>query len=388
VTTRTQASRTKRRARHRSPLDRFALRALFISAGLLLVSVFINIQLYKGAPETGAQSSQTETQKLAVAPPREASLARQDADSAIDAPPRKPVGGNQSIQPAGSASRAGGSQLSPPNPDSSEHKARRKGQPNNPSARILSVAEGSRPRGSSRRDDVAPSGNPNIIAATLPRKNSGDSPSGNPNNGPPAGDDEVADRLDYYRGVNTDASPVTRTRRESPTRDADDDSSTRAADMAPLETFAETSDNDVSPDLKTAADPYDNASSGNLDTEPETADNISSPYIARAQFTTGVIAREPIDRVESMFPMNDEPSGTLYYFTEVVNMSGETVTHIWEYEGQVIAEVLFEIGSDRWRTWSSKQLLPSMTGPWRVLVIDAQGNLLSTDSILYQGPQG
>jgi hypothetical protein len=350
-----------------------------------LVSVFINIQLYKDAPETGPQSSQTETQKLAVAPPRKTSLTHQDADFA-NASPRKPVGGDQPIQPTESTSRAGESQLSPPNPDSSEHKARRKRQPDNPSPRILSVAEGSQPRGSTRRDDVAPSANPNIIAATSPRKNSGDSPSGTPHNGPALGVDE-ADRLDYYRGVKTDASPVTRTRRESPTRVADGKPSTRATDMAPLETFVETSDNDASPDLKTA-DPYDNASSGDLGTESETADNIPSPYIARAQFTTAVIAREPVDRVESMYPMNDEPSGTLYYFTEVVNMGGETVTHVWEYEGQVIAEVLLEIGSDRWRTWSSKQLLPSMTGFWRVLVIDAQGNLLSTDRILYQGPRG
>src|SRR3712207_1388537 len=90
VTKRRQASRTRRRARHHSPLDRFALRALLISAGLLLVSVFINIQLYKGAPETGPQSSQTETQKLAVAPPRKTSATRQGADFAIDASPRKP----------------------------------------------------------------------------------------------------------------------------------------------------------------------------------------------------------------------------------------------------------------------------------------------------------
>jgi hypothetical protein len=111
-----------------------------------------------------------------------------------------------------------------------------------------------------------------------------------------------------------------------------------------------------------------------------------SANVARAQFTTGIEDREPVDRVESVFSAGGEAVRTLYYFTQITGMSGETVTHRWEYEGAVIGEITFDIGSDSWRTWSSKDLTLAMQGPWRVVVTDAQGNVLTTDSFSYQGP--
>lgn len=118
---------------------------------------------------------------------------------------------------------------------------------------------------------------------------------------------------------------------------------------------------------------------------PGPATGIVDPTrIARARFTTGIEAREPIDQVENVFPSQGQAVRTLYYFTEVTNMTGETVTHRWEYEGEVIASVPFEIGSANWRTWSSKDLRADMPGRWRVIVTDDQGQVLATDSFTYQ----
>jgi hypothetical protein len=121
-----------------------------------------------------------------------------------------------------------------------------------------------------------------------------------------------------------------------------------------------------------------------LKTKPKT--NVSSPHVTRAQFTTGIKEREPIDKVGSVFPINSQPLRTLYYFTEIVNMSGETITHRWERAGRLVAEVSLNIGSNRWRTWSSKDLTPVMKGSWRVVVSDSQGHVLKTDNFSYRGP--
>lgn len=98
---------------------------------------------------------------------------------------------------------------------------------------------------------------------------------------------------------------------------------------------------------------------------------------ARAQFTSDVQEREPVDEV-SDFNAGDQ---TLYFFTEIENAAGETVTHRWLKDGEVMAEVPLQVGSDSWRTWSSKELLPEWEGEWTVEVVDAQGNTIAEESV-------
>ncbi|VAX12954.1 hypothetical protein MNBD_GAMMA24-2043 [hydrothermal vent metagenome] len=91
--------------------------------------------------------------------------------------------------------------------------------------------------------------------------------------------------------------------------------------------------------------------------------------VARSQFTTRIENREPVDQV---LVLNNTIT-TLYFFTDVRNMEGRTVTHIWEYNGQVIAKKQFSIKGPRWRVFSQKELDPSMTGKWTVIVKDDRG---------------
>jgi hypothetical protein len=118
---------------------------------------------------------------------------------------------------------------------------------------------------------------------------------------------------------------------------------------------------------------------------PGTSASVSSSNVARAQFTTGIEAREPIDKVASVFSTNGKSLTTLYYFTELVNMNGETVTHRWMHDGAIVAEIPFRIGGDRWRVYSSKDLTRVMEGSWQVIVTDTQGDVIRTDSFTYQG---
>ncbi len=101
--------------------------------------------------------------------------------------------------------------------------------------------------------------------------------------------------------------------------------------------------------------------------------------VARATFTTGINDHEPDDSIKTL--SNDH--NKIYYFTELKDMAGQSVTHRWEYNGKVMAEIPFKVGGNRWRVFSSKQLDPSWTGTWKVSVVDASGATLAVNTFDY-----
>ena len=101
--------------------------------------------------------------------------------------------------------------------------------------------------------------------------------------------------------------------------------------------------------------------------------------VARAQFTTAIEAREPVDEVTIL--SNDV--NKLYFFSELRNLQGQTVTHRWTFAGKVMAEVTFNVGGPRWRVNSSKTLLPGWVGDWTVAVVDGTGAVVSEHSFQY-----
>ncbi|MEE9280260.1 MAG: DUF2914 domain-containing protein [Myxococcota bacterium] len=100
--------------------------------------------------------------------------------------------------------------------------------------------------------------------------------------------------------------------------------------------------------------------------------------VARATFTSGVADREPVDTVTEV----TTDHSVIYFFSELQNMAGERVTHRWEYNGQVMAEVPFSVGGPRWRVWSSKNLEPFWVGEWTVSVMK-DGAMLESRSFRY-----
>ena len=112
------------------------------------------------------------------------------------------------------------------------------------------------------------------------------------------------------------------------------------------------------------------------------------PQVARAQFTNGVEDREPIDELGPTIGMQGEDVRQLYFFTDIRGMNGQTVTHRWQHEGQVVAEVTFDIRGERWRVFSSKNLLPNKTGHWEVVVVDSSDTPMHMSSFLYQNSEG
>ena len=103
-------------------------------------------------------------------------------------------------------------------------------------------------------------------------------------------------------------------------------------------------------------------------------------HVTRSAFTRGVVDREPQDRITTLA----NEATRIYYFTEIRNMEGKTVIHRWEYGGQPMGEVAFDIKGPRWRVHSVKSLDPSWLGKWTVKIVDVDGIVLGEDQFTYK----
>jgi hypothetical protein len=114
---------------------------------------------------------------------------------------------------------------------------------------------------------------------------------------------------------------------------------------------------------------------------PEQATEPAMPAadVARSQFTTGIDNREPVDDLNNL--SNDLE--TAWFFTEIRNGKGQVITHQWWHDGELVAEVPFNVNGNRWRVWSSKDLMADWTGEWTVRVVDQDDRKLAEQSFNY-----
>ena len=101
--------------------------------------------------------------------------------------------------------------------------------------------------------------------------------------------------------------------------------------------------------------------------------------VARASFTSEIVAREPQDTITSL----SNETTQIIFFTELHAAQGQTVFHVWERDGTEMARVAFDVGGPRWRVYSTKNLEPSWLGQWTVRVEDAAGRELHSDGFSY-----
>jgi hypothetical protein len=94
---------------------------------------------------------------------------------------------------------------------------------------------------------------------------------------------------------------------------------------------------------------------------------------ATAVICTEVTDRAPVGAAEK-FPAT---VGRLMCFSEVKGATGKVV-HVWLHGDKEMASVELNIGGDRWRTWSSKNIMPDWKGAWKVEVRDEAGAVLAT----------
>ncbi len=110
--------------------------------------------------------------------------------------------------------------------------------------------------------------------------------------------------------------------------------------------------------------------------------------------TTSALAQEPpmitvkdiqiCTSVENRQPIGSDTSFThdverLWCFTKLSSDRDMTsVSHVWYYNDKEMAKVDLVVNAKIWRTWSSKRILRSWTGEWRVDILSATGELLAS----------
>jgi len=90
------------------------------------------------------------------------------------------------------------------------------------------------------------------------------------------------------------------------------------------------------------------------------------------------------EKVENHKPVKADTSfsysvGKICCFTKVEGAKDTTqISHIWYHDDKQMAKVDLSIRSSYWRTWSSKQILKSWIGNWRVDVVNAAGDVIKS----------
>jgi hypothetical protein len=107
---------------------------------------------------------------------------------------------------------------------------------------------------------------------------------------------------------------------------------------------------------------------------------LAHDTVLRTQFTTAIKDREPVDNLTEL---NNGTAEKIYCFTELTDLTGQVVTHSWEYRGQVVSEARFRVESPHSRIWSSRLLTPDRPGSWTVVTLSASGKVLAERTLDY-----
>ena len=107
--------------------------------------------------------------------------------------------------------------------------------------------------------------------------------------------------------------------------------------------------------------------------QPEEQSGFHPGSVTRSAFTSSILDREPVDTLQQL----NAGEQKVYFFTELQDMEGQTATHRWELNGEIMAEVAFEVKGPRWRVWSSKNLQPQWSGEWKVSVLNSANEVIS-----------
>ncbi len=114
-----------------------------------------------------------------------------------------------------------------------------------------------------------------------------------------------------------------------------------------------------------------------IDEKKQSSVTSSDPRITRALLTSGLNNKEPLDNISSFITVNENKAQGVYYFTEIMNMKGQRLSHHWLWNNKMIYKKTFNILGNRWRAATSKLIPYSKAGLWRVKLVNEKGDSLN-----------
>lgn len=96
--------------------------------------------------------------------------------------------------------------------------------------------------------------------------------------------------------------------------------------------------------------------------------SLSGAQVERSQLTDMIEQREPQAELGEIIELKEGELKKVFFFTHITHLANQQITHRWLYQGIEKAAVTLNIGSDSWRTYSSKILPSYWPGEWQVQV--------------------
>ncbi len=115
--------------------------------------------------------------------------------------------------------------------------------------------------------------------------------------------------------------------------------------------------------------------------KPSVAAPPAAMIVSEAGLGTDVVGRGLVGQAERFREGSD-----VWFWTRVLRgKPGESIRHVWIYEGREVSAVVLEIGSGNWSTQSRRHLQPGSIGGWAVEARDASGRVLARQAFVCQG---
>ena len=106
--------------------------------------------------------------------------------------------------------------------------------------------------------------------------------------------------------------------------------------------------------------------------------------VQQAVITTAIDSKaQPVSNLSSV----DSTVGNVVFFTEVVGLAGQTITHRWIFNGNEIATINIRIRGNSSKNWSSTTLASHQTGTWEAQVVDSSGTVLVSRTFEVTAPR-
>lgn len=106
--------------------------------------------------------------------------------------------------------------------------------------------------------------------------------------------------------------------------------------------------------------------------------SASDSGVSRAVITTGVTSGAQPQT--SNLTVVDYRIGTVTFYTEIVGLRGQTITHRWYYKDKEVSSVTLNLASAQSINWSRSSIAPSQLGRWEARVVDQNGRVLASRS--------
>ncbi|HEY5716543.1 MAG TPA: DUF2914 domain-containing protein [Psychromonas sp.] len=110
--------------------------------------------------------------------------------------------------------------------------------------------------------------------------------------------------------------------------------------------------------------------------------DIFSDHIKRFVIASAVTSNEPVGTISDIH-FDANKIATVYAYSDVSELQDKTIYYQWILNGKNIAKVRVDVGSNRWRSYSSKLIQAQMHGQWKVELQNEDGENLASIQFIY-----